>query len=141
LDFNPCMKHQLIRKTVREFAEREIKPHVADLDRDARFPWDIVAKMKPLNFFGLQAHREYGGAELDTNSYAIVIEEIPRVSAALGLCVTVHNSVGVYPILKFGTKKQQKKFVPAMAGGESIGADANQACLGIIRALKEKIRD
>ncbi len=122
MDFNPCMKHQLVRKTVREFAESEIKPHAADLDRDARFPWEIVDKMKPLNFFGLQAPKKYGGAELDTISYAIVIEELSRVSAALGLCVTVHNSVGIYPILKFGTQKQQERFVPAMTAGESIGA-------------------
>ncbi|MCP4369387.1 MAG: acyl-CoA dehydrogenase family protein, partial [Deltaproteobacteria bacterium] len=60
MDFNPCMKHQLIRKTVREFAESEIKPHVFNLDKSARFPWEIVEKMKPLNFFGLQAPREYG---------------------------------------------------------------------------------
>jgi len=122
LDFNPCMKHQLIRKSVREFAENEIKPHVSELDREARFPWEIVEKMKPLNFFGLQTPREFGGADLDTISYAIVIEEISRVSAALGLCVTVHNSVGIYPILKFGTRKQQENFVPRMAAGDRIGA-------------------
>lgn len=122
MDFNPCMKHQLIRKTVREFAESEIKPHVALLDRDSRFPWEIVEKMKPLNFFGLQVPCTYGGAGLDTISYAIVIEELSRVSAALGLCVTVHNSVGIYPILKFGTKDQIEKFVPPMAAGDSIGA-------------------
>ncbi len=122
MDFNPCMKHQLIRKTVREFAENEIKPHAALLDKESRFPWDIVDKMKPLNFFGLQVPKKYGGAGLDTISYAIVIEELSRVSAALGLCVTVHNSVGIYPILKFGTKEQIEKFVPCMASGESIGA-------------------
>ena len=122
MDFNPCMKHQVIRKSVREFAENEIKPHVSELDREARFPWDIVEKMKPLNFFGLQTPREYGGADLDTISYAIVIEEISRVCAALGLCVTVHNSVGVYPILKFGTPEQKKTFVPPMAAGDRIGA-------------------
>jgi len=117
LDFNPCMKHQVIRKSVRDFAEQEIKPHVSELDREARFPWEIVDKMKPLNFFGLQTPREYGGADLDTISYAIAIEEISRVSAALGLCVTVHNSVGIYPILKFGTKEQKTAFVPDLAGG------------------------
>lgn len=122
MDFNPCTKHQLIRKSVREFAENEIKLHVSDLDREARFPWEIVEKMKPLNFFGLQTPREYGGADLDTISYAIVIEEISRVSAALGLCVTVHNSVGIYPILKFGTKTQKTTFVPDLAGGARIGA-------------------
>ncbi|CCK81428.1 acyl-CoA dehydrogenase family protein [Desulfobacula toluolica] len=122
MDFNPCMKHQLIRKTVREFAESEIKPHVSLMDAESRFPWEIVEKMKPLNFFGLQVPRDYGGAGLDTISYAIAIEELSRVSAALGLCVTVHNSVGIFPILKFGTTEQKEKFVPAMARGDSIGA-------------------
>jgi len=116
------MKHQLIRKTVREFSESEIKPHVARLDKESVFPWDIVEKMKPLNFFGLQVPKEYGGAGLDTISYAIAIEELSRVSAAIGLCVTVHNSVGIYPILRFGTSEQKERFVPAMAAGDSIGA-------------------
>lgn len=116
------MKHQLVRKTVREFAETEIKPHVSQLDKESRFPWEIVKKMQPLNFFGLQTPKEYGGADLDSISYAIAIEELSRVSAALGLCVTVHNSVGVYPILKFGTNEQKTRFVPALASGESIGA-------------------
>ncbi len=122
VEFNPCMKHQLIRKTVREFAESEIKPHVSTLDRESRFPWDIVEKMKPLNFFGLQVPHALGGAGLDTISYAVVIEELSRVSAAVGLCVTVHNSVGIFPILEFGTDKQIKRFVPPMARGDSIGA-------------------
>ena len=122
MDFNPCMKHQLIRKAVREFSENEIKPRAAELDRDAAFPADIMEKMKPLKFFGLQVPQEYGGAGLDSISYAVVVEELSRVSAALGLCITVHNSVGIYPILKFGTPEQIKTFVPAMAAGESIGA-------------------
>ena len=122
MDFMPCYKHQLIRKTVKEFAENEIKPRVSELDRDSEFPFDIIEKMKPLNYFGLQVPREFGGADLDTISYAIVVEEISRVSAAIGLCVTVHNSVGIYPILKFGTREQQRCFIPAMAAGESIGA-------------------
>ncbi|MDJ0782102.1 MAG: acyl-CoA dehydrogenase family protein [Desulfosarcinaceae bacterium] len=122
MDFNPCMKHQLIRKTVREFAESEIKPHVAHLDKAAQFPWDIVEKMKPLKFFGLQVPEHFGGAGLDTISYAIAVEELSRVSAALGLCVTVHNSVGIYPILAFGSPDQQETFVPPMARGDRIGA-------------------
>ncbi len=122
MDFNPCMKHQLVRKAVREFAESEIKPHVSQMDKESRFPWEIVEKMRPLNYFGLQTPREYGGAGLDTISYAIAVEELSRVSAAIGLCVTVHNSVGIYPILAFGTDEQKRRFVPAMAQGESIGA-------------------
>ncbi|MDD9305244.1 MAG: acyl-CoA dehydrogenase family protein [Desulfobacter sp.] len=122
MDFNPCMKHQLVRKTVREFAEIEIKPHVAQLDKEGRFPSEIAEKMGPLHYFGLQVPRHLGGAGLDSISYAIVIEELSRVSASLGLCVTVHNSVGIYPILAFGTPEQIQRLVPDMASGSHIGA-------------------
>lgn len=122
MDFNPCMKHQVVRKTVREFAENEIRPHAASLDREGRFPTEIIEKMGPLNYFGLQVPPSLGGAGLDTISYAIVIEELSRVCAALGLCVSVHNSVGLYPILRFGTDEQIARFVPDMANGLHIGA-------------------
>ena len=68
MDFNPCIKHKLVRKTVREFAEAEIAPVAYDLDREARFPWEIIEKMRPLNFFGLQIPRAYGGAPRSTPS-------------------------------------------------------------------------
>jgi len=116
------MKHKLVRRSVREFAEAELAPIAHDIDRDARFPWEVVKKMGPLNFFGLQVPREYGGADLDSISYAIAVEEISRVSGAMGLCITVHNSVGVYPILRFGTVEQKKRFIPKLASGEYIGA-------------------
>ena len=122
MDFNPCMKHKLIRKAVRMFAEAELGPIAHDIDRDACFPWEAIGKMRSLNFFGLQAPKEYGGAELDSISYAITIEEISRVSAAVGLCLTVHNSVGVFPIVRFGTAEQKRRFLPAMTSGEKIGA-------------------
>ncbi len=122
MDFNPCMKHKVIRKAVRMFAEAELAPVAREIDRDARFPWEVVAKMQPLNFFGLQAPKAYGGAELDSISYAIAIEEISRVSAAIGLCLTVHNSVGIFPIVHFGTEEQKQRFLPAMVRGERIGA-------------------
>lgn len=122
MDFNPCMKHKVVRKAVRMFAEAELGPIAHDIDRDARFPWEVVEKMMPLHFFGLQAPREFGGAEMDSISYAIVIEEISRVSAAVGLCITVHNGVAVYPIVRFGTEEQKKRFLPAMVRGERIGA-------------------
>ena len=122
MDFNPCMKHKVVRKTVREFAEAELAPIVYDIDKEARFPWEVIEKMRPLNFFGLQIPKAYGGADADTISYAIIIEELSRVSAAIGLCVTVHNSVGAYPIARFGTEAQKKKFLPALASGDRIGA-------------------
>lgn len=116
------MKHQVVRKAVRMFAKAELAPIAHDIDRDARFPWEVVEKMQPLQFFGLQASKAYGGAELDSISYAIAIEEISRVSAAVGLCLTVHNSVGIYPVERFGTEEQKRRFLPAMTRGERIGA-------------------
>ncbi len=122
MDLNPCMKHKAVRKAVRMFAEAEIAPIAHDIDRDARFPWEIVEKMKPLHFFGLQAPEDYGGAGMDTISYAIAIEEISRVSGAMGLCLTVHNGVAVYPIVRFGTEEQKNRLLPAMTRGDRIGA-------------------
>jgi len=122
LDFNPGMKHNLVRKTVRKFAESELGPIVHEIDREARFPIEVIARMQPLNFFGLQVARKYGGAELDTTSYAIAIEEISRVCAGVGLCVTVHNGVGAYPIERFGTEEQKQRFLPPLASGRCIGA-------------------
>ena len=122
MDFNPCTKHKAVRKTVRKFAETELGPISHEIDRDSRFPWEVIEKMGALNYFGLQVPKKYGGAELDTISYAIAIEEISRVCAAVGLCVTVHNSVGAYPIVLFGTEDQKKRFLPLLASGEYIGA-------------------
>ncbi|MDO9111818.1 MAG: acyl-CoA dehydrogenase family protein [Desulfatirhabdiaceae bacterium] len=122
MDFNPCLKHKVVRKAVREFAETELGPIVSDLDRESRFPWEVIEKMRLLNFFGLQIPKTYGGADFDSISYAISIEELSRVSAAVGLCVTVHNSVGAYPIVRFGTSEQKKRFLPPLASGERIGA-------------------
>ena len=122
MEFNACMKHKLVRKSVREFAEAELGPIAHEIDRQARFPLEVIEKMRPLNFFGLQAPKRYGGAELDSISYAVTVEEISRVSGSVGLCITVHNSVGVYPILKYGSQEQKERFVPKLASGEHIGA-------------------
>ena len=116
------MKHETVRRTVRAFAEAEIGPIAADLDREARFPTEIIDRMRPLQYFGLQVPRAYGGAAMDTISYAIVIEELSRVCPAVGLCVTVHNSVAAYPVAAFGTPAQKDRFLPELAGGERIGA-------------------
>jgi butyryl-CoA dehydrogenase len=116
------MKHKVVRKIVREFAETEIAPMVSDIDREGCFPWEVIEKMRSLNFFGLQIPKAYGGAEVDSISYAITIEELSRVCAAVGLCVTVHNSVGAYPIVRFGTEVQKKRFLPSLAAGDRIGA-------------------
>jgi len=116
------MKHKVVRKSVRKFAESEISPIVYEIDRNARFPWEVIEKMRPLNFFGLQISKKYGGAGLDSISYAIAVEEISRVCAGIGLCITVHNSVGTYPIELFGTEEQKERLLPRLTSGEYIGA-------------------
>ena len=99
------MKHKLIRDSARHFAETELAPIAAEIDKNATFPVAVIEKMKKLNYFGLQVPKEYGGAALDSISSAIVVEEISRVCAAVGLCITVHNGVAVYPVL-LGTGKR-----------------------------------
>ncbi len=111
-----------MRRSVRAFCEREIMPIAAEIDREARFPWEVVEKMGKLGYFGIQAPVEVGGAALDTISYAIIVEEISRASGSLGLCVTVHNSVALYPILAFGSPGQIEKWAPPLATGRKIGA-------------------
>ena len=115
-------KHRVVRRSVRRFCERELQPIAKEIDHEARFPWEVVEKMGRLGYFGIQVPKELGGADLDCLSYAIIIEEISRVCASLGLCVTVHNSVAVYPILAFGSEEQKAEWVPPLARGEKIGA-------------------
>jgi butyryl-CoA dehydrogenase len=115
-------KHRSVRQSVRRFCDRELRPIAANIDQEGRFPWGVAEKMGGLGYFGIQVPKSLGGAGLDSLSYAIVIEEISRVSAAIGLCVTVHNSVAVYPILSFGNQEQIEKWIPPLARGEKIGA-------------------
>jgi len=122
LQINPSTKHKLIRDSVRHFAETELAPIAAEIDRKAIFPFAVVEKMKALNYFGLQVPREFGGAAMDSVSSAIVVEELSRICAAVGLCVTVHNGVAVYPFLRFATQEQKKNYLPKLASGEIIGA-------------------
>jgi len=122
LDFTLSIKQKQIRRMARQFAKAELAPIAKEIDEEGRVPWEAVEKMGPLNFFGMQAPRQYGGAEMDSISYCLVIEEISRICAAIGLAVAVHNSVVVYPISQFGTDEQKKKFLPPLAAGEKIGA-------------------
>ena len=115
-------KHRVLRRSVRAFCEKEIGPIAAQIDQEARFPWEVMEKMGPLGYFGIQAPRAMGGAGLDSISYAITIEEVSRVSGAIGLCLSVHNSVALYPILAFGSSEQHERWAPALAKGEKIGA-------------------
>jgi butyryl-CoA dehydrogenase len=115
-------KHSVLRRSVRAFCEAELGPIAAEIDREARFPWEVAEKMGQLGYFGIQAPRELGGAGLDTISYVIAIEEISRVSGAMGLCLSVHNSVALYPIMAFGSTEQKQRWIPSLASGQKVGA-------------------
>jgi len=116
------MQQRQLRRMARQFAKTELAPIAREIDEEGRFPWEAVEKMGPLNFFGMQAPKKYGGAEIDSISYCLVIDEISRVCAAMGLMLAVHNSVVVHPLSKFGSDEQKAKFLSPLAAGEKIGA-------------------
>ncbi len=115
-------KHGVLRRSVRAFCDEYLRPIAAEIDRQARFPWEVIEKMAQLGYFGIQAPTDLGGAALDTLSYAVTIEEVSRVSAAIGLCLSVHNSVALFPILAFGTPGQHRRWGEPLACGKKIGA-------------------
>lgn len=117
-------QQKMIRNMVREFAEKEIAPIAAELDKTEEYPTKTLEKMAGLGLLGIIIPTEYGGAGLDTVSYATVIEEISRKCAATGVITSVHNSLTAWPIMKYGSEAQKKKYLPLLAKGERIGAFA-----------------
>jgi butyryl-CoA dehydrogenase len=121
MSVEPDMKHAVIRRNVRKFAEEKLVPAAVEMDRRAEFPARIAEEMGTLHYFGLEIPAAYAGAGLDSMSYAIVIEEISKASGAMGLCISVHNSVATFPVFEFGNDAQRQKFLIPMAKGEKIG--------------------
>ena len=115
-------QQKMIQKMVREFAEKEVAPIAAELDEKGEYPTKTLEKMAKLGLLGIIVPKEYGGAGLDTISYSIIIEEISRKCASTGVITSVHNSLVAWPIKKYGTEEQKKKYLPMMAKGETIGA-------------------
>lgn len=113
-----------IRDVAREFARNEIAPHVAGWDRDAHFDPAIVGKLGALGFLGMLLPEDHGGLGLDTVTYLLALEEIAVVDASTAVLMSVHNSLPTQMILRFGNDEQRKRFLPAMAGGEILGAFA-----------------
>jgi acyl-CoA dehydrogenase len=122
MDFLPSEEHDMMRKMVRDFAEREITPEIERMDNEDRFPIEVIKKMGELGLMGVPVPEEYGGAGMDYTSYIIAIHELSKVSATVGVILSVHTSVGTNPILYFGTEEQKQKYVPKLASGEFIGA-------------------
>ena len=117
-------QQKMIQKMVREFAEKEVAPIAAELDEKEEYPTETLKKMAKLGLLSIIIPQEYGGAGLDTISNEIVVEEISRKCAATGVVTSVHNSLAAWPIMKYGTEEQKKKYLPILAKGEKIGAFA-----------------
>lgn len=113
-------KHQRLRADVREFADSEIVPIAAEYDVHCRFPWDNIRKMADRGYFGVNVPEEYGGIGLDYLSYILVIEEISRADASHGITISAHSTLGMSPIVNFGTEEQKRRFVPLLASGRVL---------------------
>ena len=113
-----------IKERAAEFADREVAPHAAELDREARVPFETVEKLAEAGFMGLCVPEELGGAGMDFLSYCLLIEEISRADAGVGVTLAVHTSAGTLPIVMFGTEEQKARWVPPLARGERIGCFA-----------------
>ncbi|MBX6352074.1 MAG: acyl-CoA dehydrogenase [Thermoflavifilum sp.] len=124
MDFEFTPEQREIRKLVAEFARDVIQPRAAEIDEKDEFPRDIIRKMGELGIMGLPIPEEWGGVGADFVSYISAIEEISYASAAVGVILAVHTSVGTFPILYFGTEEQKRRYLPKLASGEWLGAFA-----------------
>ncbi|OLO42248.1 acyl-CoA dehydrogenase [Alkalihalophilus pseudofirmus] len=115
-------EQEMMRKMVRDFANEQITPFIEEMEENDTFPRAIVDQMGELGLMGIPISEEFGGAGMDFTSYIIAINELSRVSATVGVILSVHTSVGTNPILYFGTEEQKKKYVPKLASGEYLGA-------------------
>ncbi len=122
MDFELTEEQKLVQQTARDFSTREIEPKAAELDKTARWPTEIVARMAELGFLGLAIPEEYGGAGLDNVSYVLVMEEVSRACASSGVIMSVNNSLFCDPLYKFGTDWQKTEILTPTASGKILGA-------------------
>jgi len=122
VNFDLSDEHELIRRTVRDFAVERAAPVAEELDREHRFPYDLVAELAELGLMGIPVPDEYEGAGADTVSYAIAVEELTRVDSSLAITVAAHTSLGTMPILLFGSEEQKREWLPDLASGRRLAA-------------------
>ena len=120
MDFELTEIQQMIRETVRDFAEREIKPIAQELDEKAEFSYDLTQKMGELGLFGMYLPEKYGGQEMDTLSYIIAVEELARIDSSQAATLAAHNSLGIGPLYYYGTEEQKMKYLPRLCTGEAL---------------------
>ena len=122
MDFRPTEEQALLRRTVREFAEAEIGPHVLEWDEAQHFPMDLLPKLAALGLMGIQFPEQYGGSAMSAVDYCICIEEIARVCPAIALSVAAHNGLCTSHIAMFGNDQQKDRYLPRLIAGEVLGA-------------------
>ena len=115
-------EHELVRRTVRDFAVERVAPVAEELDREHRFPYELVAELAELGLMGMTIPEEYGGAGTDTLSYAIAVEELTRIDSSVAITVAAHHSLGTLPIFLFGNEEQKREWLPPLASGEKLAA-------------------
>ena len=122
MNYELSEEQELLRRTVRDFAESRVAPVAGELDREQRFPYELVAEMAELGLMGIPISEEYGGAGADAISYAIAIEELTRIDSSVAITVAAHTSLGTMPIYLYGTEEQKHDWVPQLASGEKLAA-------------------
>jgi alkylation response protein AidB-like acyl-CoA dehydrogenase len=122
VNFDLTEEQELVRSTVRDFAEKRVAPVAEELDREHRFPYDLVAELADLGLMGMLIPEEYGGGGSDTVSYAIAIEELTRIDSSVAITVAAHTSLGTMPIFLFGNEDQKREWLPDLASGKKLAA-------------------
>jgi short-chain 2-methylacyl-CoA dehydrogenase len=122
VNFELTGEQQLLRDTVRDFAQSRVAPLAAELDREGRFPYELVAEMAALGLMGIPIPEKYGGAGADTVSYAIAVEELTRIDSSVAITMAAHISLGTMPIYLFGSEEQKQEWVPRLASGQALAA-------------------
>jgi alkylation response protein AidB-like acyl-CoA dehydrogenase len=122
MDFALTSEQEMVRRVAREFAEKEVAPLAEKIDRESYFPLELIPKLGEMGFLGVNIPTEYGGAGMDTVSYAIIVEEISRVCGSTGITVAAHNSLGTGHLFTESTEEQRKKWIPPLARGEMLGS-------------------
>ena len=122
MNFDLDQEHELVRSTVRDFAEQRVAPIAEELDRESRFPYDLVGELAELGLMGMTIPEEYGGGGADTVSYALAIEELTRIDSSVAITVAAHHSLGTLPIFYYGTEEQKQQWLPELASGKKLAA-------------------
>ena len=122
LNFDLDDEHALLRDTVRQFALEKVAPVAEELDREQRFPYELVAELADLGLMGMTIPEDYGGGGTDTLAYAIAVEELTRIDSSVAITVAAHHSLGTLPIWYFGTEEQRREWIPELASGRKLAA-------------------